>query len=386
MLSITLTYKYPQWDVNYKGGLKLIRKIIVIGMIIQILCLSINSSIAVNNVKKTYNPISSGNTLYVGGTGEGNYTCIQDAIDNSSNGDTVFVYDESSPYIENIHISKSLQIVGENRNTTIVLSNNKSDAVNITGVDVKFIGFTLQTAEDTFNYLKLNANDIQISDNRFVNTTILSQDYDNISITNNIFKNGKWSKRIIVNLINGNSCLIKGNNVSRSNSGIRISNCRDCKICFNTVHNCFTGIADVNGNSNVINNNKVDVANYGIYLNGNKAIVENNTIFSSNFGIKLYYTYFAHISKNDIFENLFGIDMERAYLSKITSNNFKYNIGNTFVINSFLTRWNHNYWDRPRLSPKIIIVCIELFETTFESLLIPYLNFDWRPALKPYDI
>jgi len=34
----------------------------------------------------------NGNTLYVGGSGPNNYTKIQDAIDNASNGDTVFVY------------------------------------------------------------------------------------------------------------------------------------------------------------------------------------------------------------------------------------------------------------------------------------------------------
>ena len=42
--------------------------------------------------------LSSGNTLYVGGSGEGNYSKIQDAINGASDGDTVFVYDDSSPY------------------------------------------------------------------------------------------------------------------------------------------------------------------------------------------------------------------------------------------------------------------------------------------------
>ena len=37
-------------------------------------------------------PISNDNTLYVGGSGEGNYTKIQDAIDDASDGDIVFVY------------------------------------------------------------------------------------------------------------------------------------------------------------------------------------------------------------------------------------------------------------------------------------------------------
>ncbi|RLF42667.1 MAG: hypothetical protein DRN17_07450, partial [Thermoplasmata archaeon] len=44
--------------------------------------------------------INDGNTLYVGGSGEGNYSSIQDAVDNASNGDTIYVYDDSSPYYE----------------------------------------------------------------------------------------------------------------------------------------------------------------------------------------------------------------------------------------------------------------------------------------------
>ena len=54
---------------------------------------------------------SENNTLYVGGSGPGNYTKIQDAIDNASDGDTVFVYDDSSPYNEHLLIKKSILLV-----------------------------------------------------------------------------------------------------------------------------------------------------------------------------------------------------------------------------------------------------------------------------------
>ncbi|NHJ39073.1 MAG: hypothetical protein FK731_03500, partial [Asgard group archaeon] len=49
--------------------------------------------------------IISGNTLYVGGGGSNNYSSIQEAIDDAIDGDTVFVYDKSSPYNENISIT-----------------------------------------------------------------------------------------------------------------------------------------------------------------------------------------------------------------------------------------------------------------------------------------
>ena len=45
-----------------------------------------------------------GNILYVGGNGPNNYTKIQDAIDDASNGDTIFVY--NGTYYENVIINK----------------------------------------------------------------------------------------------------------------------------------------------------------------------------------------------------------------------------------------------------------------------------------------
>jgi pectin methylesterase-like acyl-CoA thioesterase len=59
-----------------------------------------------------------GNTLYVGGSGFGNYTKIQDAIDNASEGDTIFVH--NGIYNENITIIKTINLIGEDKNTTII--------------------------------------------------------------------------------------------------------------------------------------------------------------------------------------------------------------------------------------------------------------------------
>ena len=84
--------------------------LLAVGITILFLGMSITSSMTVDTVKKPSVPISNGKTLYVGGTGEGNYTTIQDAIDNASEGDTVFVYAYSSPYYENVAIKKSINL------------------------------------------------------------------------------------------------------------------------------------------------------------------------------------------------------------------------------------------------------------------------------------
>ena len=59
-----------------------------------------------------------GKTLYVGGSGAGNYTTIQSAIDDANSGDTVFVY--SGIYFENVIVNKTISLTGEDRNSTII--------------------------------------------------------------------------------------------------------------------------------------------------------------------------------------------------------------------------------------------------------------------------
>jgi len=68
--------------------------------------------------KSTMLTFYDGNTLYVGGDGPGNYTRIQDAINDSNDGDTVFVY--NGTYYEFVKINKQITLQGENKYNTIV--------------------------------------------------------------------------------------------------------------------------------------------------------------------------------------------------------------------------------------------------------------------------
>ena len=89
---------------------------------------------------------SRGNTFYVGGNGSGNYSKIQDAIDNANDGDTVFVYDDSSPYYEHVYISNRLNLIGENRDTTVIIGTDWSYSVvylSFLTTNVLVSGFTM---------------------------------------------------------------------------------------------------------------------------------------------------------------------------------------------------------------------------------------------------
>ena len=85
----------------------LLSKTLVLVIIALLIGMSITPSVAVDTIEQCSMSTSNGNTLYVGGTEEGYYTRIQDAINDANDGDTVFVYNTSSSYFENVTGDKS---------------------------------------------------------------------------------------------------------------------------------------------------------------------------------------------------------------------------------------------------------------------------------------
>jgi parallel beta-helix repeat protein len=100
-------------------------------------------------------------TLYVGGGGGGNYSKIQWAIDNASNGDTVFVY--NGTYYENVIVNKTINLTGENKETTIINGGGGGMVVRIDTDWVNITGFTISNGNDGL-YLNWSSNN-SITDN-----------------------------------------------------------------------------------------------------------------------------------------------------------------------------------------------------------------------------
>ena len=72
------------------------------------------------------------------------FTSKQDAIDFASEGDTIYVY--SGTYFENIEIAKSIPLIGEDRENTIIDGDGSGDVVHISANGVKFTEFTIQNS------------------------------------------------------------------------------------------------------------------------------------------------------------------------------------------------------------------------------------------------
>jgi len=87
------------------------------GIVIVIVILFVGTS-SVSSYRIIEIATNNRDILYVGGNGPGNYSSIQDAIDNASDSDTIFVY--NGTYEEQISVDKSVVLEGESNVNTVV--------------------------------------------------------------------------------------------------------------------------------------------------------------------------------------------------------------------------------------------------------------------------
>jgi len=344
-----------------------IKRTFTIGLIILLISFSIIPSTQAIVYIKSKNTISNSNTLYVGGFGPGNYTYIQDAINNADNGDTVFVYDDRSPYHENLIVNKSINLIGENRDTTFIDGLGFWDVVYISADWVKVSGFHIRFSGDMFfssgidissNYTSINNN--YITSNRWAGICIWG--LNNTVKDNFIYSNFFYGICILVS----NSNTITGNNISN--------------------HGC--GIGILISNTNTIINNNISNNVYGILLNesSNNIISYDNILLNNNIGIILKDSNSNSITGNTIKNCECGIELSYSRNNIIQKNNFLENKRHAFFENC-KNKWKNNYWNRPRLLPKPIIGAISInLPWPFQDIYIRWINFDLRPALRPYDI
>ena len=173
---------------------KMITGLIII--IIVILAFSIFVYFA-NNNNDSNNQNDNTNSYFVSIDGKGNYLSIQEAVDSAFENDIIFV--SSGTYFENIEINKSIELVGEDRNTTIIEGNGSGIVVNILADNVKITGFTIKNggpfSADSSNagiVIRSNYNtisDCNVSSNKNYGLYI----YSNPETTNNIIKNNIFS-------------------------------------------------------------------------------------------------------------------------------------------------------------------------------------------------
>jgi parallel beta-helix repeat protein len=246
------------------------------------------------------------------GWGYDHFDTIQDGID-AVEGSIVYVY--NGTYYENIVIDKTINLTGEDRNSTIIDGGGSGNTLSITSNNVVLKDFTIQNGGDEWG-----VGGIEILGD---NSTILHN-----KIINN--KHGVYP------------CYSYNSTIEK-----------------NIILNNYDGIRFFNSSHNQINNNEISSNDFrGIYVKGNSNnnIIQNNTICSNlDDGIHIYsYCDDNIIYQNDIESNgNYGLYI---YYPTYTSiNNRVYH--NNFIDNLHNARdectnvWDNgypsggNYWD-----------------------------------------
>lgn len=199
------------------------------------------------------------------------YTTIQEAIDNASEGDTIFV--KRGVYVENPVVNKLVSLIGEDRDSTVI---DVTAGLKVQSNNVTIAGFTIY---DGYDGISLATNYCNISGNKITNTThgIVVFGYEN-SISGNIFESIGLSSAIQLNFANKN--MISGNYIVSCVEGIQIwQNSNNNTIRENTITNCQdTAISFQYSNDNVIVGNNISLSGLGtsIYGSNNNSIANNN--------------------------------------------------------------------------------------------------------------
>lgn len=353
-------------------------------------------------VKKTSPPSSKGSWLYVGGSGPNNYTRIQDAIDNASDGDTVFVY--NGTYHEGIEIDKMLYLIGENKYKTIINSTSINDVsiyLSDTSDGTMVEGFTIQNLEYEPKIISV----LIASDNTIINENIIINREGIGGIIceegctgNTISNNTLDTRRSGIRLISSNNNYLIGNIISgTSNSPIALTGSSHNSIINNVVTSDNTyGIYLLEfSHENIVAGNFINSQKTGISLStSDKNIISENIIIGTE-DRALGFT-FSHLNK--VFRNSinvtdrFGISIGYSICNKIYENNF-FNGPMTWQIDFYQylwfplrNRWHNNYWGRPRTFPKVIEGWLYFGAIGMLPLTMPWPQFDFFPAQEPYDI
>ncbi len=284
---------------------------------------------------------STGNILYVGGSGPGNYTKIQDAIDNATDGDVIFVY--SGTYYENVIVNKSINLIGENENTTVIDGNLSGDVEKVTANYVTISGFTVQNSGRSYNagimlhgVQHCRIEHVKASNNKY---GILLSFSTNCSITNCSANNNVAAA---IELDHSTNCTIT--NTTMIDNGIGVWG---YEITYWNTHTI--------GTSNTVNGKPVyylkNINDYTVPLGAGQIIlanctnvtIENQNVSNASIGIEIGFSYHCIITNCSVNNNVVGIFLYSSTNCTITNcivnNNYcgikLWNADNNLIYNNY---------------------------------------------------
>ena len=407
------------------------RKWLAIGIILLFVEIGIISVIAQENQKPSQRT-SSGNWFYVGGVGPNNYTKIQDAIDNTSDGDTVYVF--PGTYREQIIINTSIQLQGAYLLTTFIDGQNTSDdIITCIGTGVFIGGFTISNCSKGHACVLLN----HTSDCTLYGARIHTGDYgvliknsQNISIINNSFPKTPSIKTgyVAVRFLDCVFCTASQNSISSWVGGILLSRAH-LQITKNTISGTSRGITDMmdalpgENMFFIIDENYLSDNNVAVFLAGSQdysitrneitnsstaglnlveevfsgvnpknVTIKDNRITDSTQAIVIEYSINVSIQGNLLEHNIRGLSFHICSLTSVKRNTFQENERTAIYqwsiipfsrLSDKIPQFDENFWDKPRKTPYPIIGTWSFLRYPI-FFKFPWVTYDQHPSLEPY--
>lgn len=209
------------------------------------------------------------------------YPTIQEAINAAYPEDTIYV--KNGTYYENIIVNKTVTLIGENKEGTIIDGNLTERVVYIIADKVTIANFKIIHSKKEYAYAGIALNGVSLCN---ISSNIFTSNFDGIYaeystynvIKNNVFQANDWNgihlkyssrfnnitfniisncrKGISVEVYSNNNYLI-GNFIENNEwDGLDLMSSKNTTIKDNTIKNCFTGIyMGSTSNMNVIYHN-----------------------------------------------------------------------------------------------------------------------------------
>ena len=273
------------------------------------------------------------------------YETIQEAVNNASNGDTILV--SQGTYYENVVVNKSVSIIGENRNITIVDGNGLESAFYVHAENVVISNFTLRNGYS--GVWLFNSKNCTVSGNNANNNAYgikLYHSYNSI-ISNNMVNNNKWFG--ITLHYSGNTTL-RNNNLTENNFNFGV----DGDTLFDFINDIDTSnTVDnkpihymINQHNLTIDSSTFPEIGYLAFINSTNINVKNLNLSNNFQGILFAYSPNCTINGINTTNNWYGIYLKNSPNCKIeennASNNFDYAIALRLSGNCTVSKNNVN--------------------------------------------
>ena len=263
--------------------------------------------------------------LYVGGSGEGNFSSIMEAVDTAIDGDIILVY--PGIYYENLILDVSVSLLSiAGMAESVVDANMSSLPLQVFADSCRIEGFTFQNGGD-LGYEYSASVSLRCDNCTFSNNTVSMKNVDQIHADSAIEILGNNSEISYCHLLENdeNPLIQRGVYINQYSSNCLIQ------------HNYIEGFASAVyayyfTNEIVIENNHIDSCNNGILAQGSKSKIVQNTIRNCSSAISLFAPN-SYVALNDI------VCKDYEYNSGI----FVYTSAKNSVIEQNRIKGNNNY-------------------------------------------